>query len=281
MKVFQVLFFAALVCGVFAHGRAEGGTLVLDACAVEDPTYLEFFIEEDNTAHIQHETLEPYGINLIDIAPCGGEPTITLNRSPVPGQSIIEAPGAIRYNPTACGGTQDIEAFVGGTWVSLTNLICDGQLRSVSKKVSSDDSSDEVTLEDGSVVSIDGVMSVLYVDEDKESIASTVSIASAAHLGDASVESSKVHLENGLPVITMKLDNGSSFQFACSNASCDAASVSAMNVSVISEACTLENTGTYVQHEGTLHACSALPKVAGTTNLFMWVPLGNNLESHL
>lgn len=56
------------------------GHFVLDGCAPEDPTYLEFWNDEAGNAHVQHHEMESYGINLIDMHTCGGAPVITLNR---------------------------------------------------------------------------------------------------------------------------------------------------------------------------------------------------------
>lgn len=278
MKFIVALFLAALVCGAFAQrdNLHTPGHFILDGCAVEDPTYLEFWIDEAGEAHIQHHEMEYSGINLIDFHNCGGAPMVTLNRCPVPGQSIIGVPGAIRYNPNACGGTQDIEGFLGVSYVSLTNLVCSASRNTRTNPVRAVAAAE--TLSSGNTVAVTG--NTFTLSNGAEEL-STVVLADEAHLGTATVVSSTVAVVADMPVVSMELSNGAQLQFDCLNESCTSASVNIAHESVIAEACTMENSGEFAHDAGVVSACTRLPQSTGAASLFMWVPLGNNVQSHL
>lgn len=166
--------------------------------------------------------------------------------------------------------------------MSLTNLVCNqnGQdlaARKIARSVASADES--AVLENGITMTVAGNVATL-IRADGQTISSVV-LAGEGQLGSATVTSSTVAAVNGLPVVSMVLSTGTQLQFDCHSRSCKSATVNVAHESVYADACTTENAGAFTNDAGVVSACTRLPAAAGDTSLFMWVPLGNNLQSHL
>lgn len=277
---------SVILMAVFVNAQLDnlhhGGHFILDSCSVEDPTSLEFYIDEDGFGHIQHHELSDIPENahadLIDFHTCtGSDPLMTFHKSPVIGSSSTAVPGAMRFALVCGDNTEDIQGFNEGFWVSLTGVTgcATGNTKLVHKLESI---ARTVRLENNS----------------SDKIRAIVGEAMGEH--DIAYSTEEMQ-ENGFPVYGVSTTSGSSFLLACLDELCTKASIaivrelrglegiglevdgatftlSSGDVSArIESICTEELTGEFQSYNGRPQVCTGIPS-SGPTELFMWMDVG-------